>query len=103
MQSYEIFKKEWVVDGEREGIDVALSFTDSWDIQIAQCETGASVERTYGDRDYEQWVIVQRADAPRLIRILLQYAFNQNEPLELRQLARILEREGLMLERGSWA
>ncbi|MCT2538746.1 hypothetical protein [Sedimentimonas flavescens] len=102
MQSFEIFSKKWELDGQNEGTHVSLTFTDAWDIRIDQCDTGASVERTYGDWDYEQWLVVPRAQAATLMRVLFQYAFNQHEPLGFQHLATLLEREGVTVERGSW-
>jgi hypothetical protein len=97
-----LFKKTWQIDGQDESTTITLTYSKEWDIRIDQCDTGATVERTYGDWDYEQWLIVKRANAPILLEIVLAYAFSQSDKLTLKKLKQMLEREGIKVEYGFW-
>ena len=98
-----LFKRTWQIDGQDESTTITLTYTKDWDVRIDQCDTGATVERTYGDWDNDEWLVVKRANAPTLLRVVLAYAFSQSDKLTLSKLKTMLEREGIKIEHGYWA
>jgi hypothetical protein len=103
MESYTIYKRNWEIDGKPASASVSISYTKDWDIKLEEYLTGDDLEKQYGDWDHEEWLIIKRLNAPKLMNLLFRYSFNQSEPLTISKLRKLLTEEQIDFEHGMWA
>lgn len=103
MESYTVYERNWEIDEKPASASISISYTSEWNVKIMEYLTGDDLEKAYGDWDHEEWIIVKRLDAPKLMNILFRYAFNQTEKLTLRGLIKLLDDEKIGYEHDMWA
>ena len=103
LRTFEVFPSSWEVDGKRRTKSVSIDYTSNWDIKIEEYLTGDDIEKMYGDWDHEEFIIIKRVDAPRLMTLLLKYGFCQAAPLTFAKLKDLLSEAEIKYENHSWA
>ena len=103
MESCTVYERNWEIDGKPASASVTISYTSEWDIRITEYLTGDDLEEAYGDWDHEEWIIVKRLDAPKLMNVLFSYTFNQTEKLTLGGLIMLLDEAKIDYGRDMWA
>ena len=103
LRTFEVFSSSWEINDQRSTKSISINYTNNWDIQIEEYLTGDDIEEMYGDWDHEEFVLVKRVDAPRLMTLLMKYAFGMDNPLTFSKLKDLLNEAGINFENNSWA
>lgn len=71
-------------------------------LRLSGVDSGPSVERTYGDWDYEYWATISATDQPAALAALAALALTATGPLHFSELIQLLKGWGVTPEEGCW-
>ena len=100
----EIFRKEWDTAEGRETTSITAEFRADGSLRISGQDLGPSVERAWGDFDYEYWMTIRPEDLHRFVRgSPLRQAFNREGRVTFGSLRGACRQSGIGVGFGSWA
>ena len=88
----EIYNRRWAGDAGEETTSITCKFLDSGRLRLEGYDSGPSVERAWGDFDYEYSMEFCPEEFRRLIPHLLKHVFNSSERLTFGQILDLANR-----------
>ncbi|MEW9922324.1 hypothetical protein AB2B41_22220 [Marimonas sp. MJW-29] len=98
----EIFRSETSTRDGTEVTSIRADLKADGGLLVHGQDLGPSVEKIFGDIDYEYWLDIDEASIPQLFILVLKEAFNSDGALTLERLRDIARSGGINVKFGNW-